>query len=219
MWVKICGVHDEKTAEQICDLLPDAIGLNFFASSPRSVKPDVAARIARIPGKVQRVGVFVNHAVNQIEDLAGDCGLTAIQLHGDESAETIAEIQWRLPSLPVYRAWRMDGESLDGLAQHLAECGHHNCHPAGCLIDARVAGAYGGTGHTVPWPALSVAYLRDWPPLILAGGLNAENVSAAIATVRPWGVDVASGVESSPGVKDLNQVRRFIANARMASPK
>jgi phosphoribosylanthranilate isomerase len=111
----------------------------------------------------------------------------------------------------------MAGDSLEGLAEHLADCQARACRPAGCLIDARVDGAYGGTGQTVPWDVLARIYHHpEWPALILAGGLNPENVATAIVTVRPWGVDVASGVESSPGIKDLDQVRRFISNARTA---
>lgn len=218
MWVKICGVRDEKTAEQICRLSPDAIGLNFYSRSPRAVTRDIAARIADIAGPtVQRVGVFVNHSVDEIDDIVRECRLDAIQLHGDETAAVIAEIRARLPQVPFYRAWRMEGESLQGLATHLTECRSQNCTAAGCLIDARVDGAYGGTGHTVSWDALAREYQRDnWPPLILAGGLKADNVAAAIRAVRPWGVDVASGVESSPGIKDLDQVRQFIENARTA---
>ena len=218
MWVKICGVRDEATAEEVCRLSPDAIGLNFYAKSPRQVAADVAARIADITGdRVQRVGVFVNHPVTEIEDLAGACRLSAIQLHGDETASMIAELVTRLPELAVYRAWRMDGDSLRGLGDYLADCQTCGVHLAGCLIDAHVKGSYGGTGHAVPWDALACGYQCDaWPPLVLAGGLDADNVATAIRVVRPWGVDVASGVESAPGVKDVVQVRRFIENARKA---
>ena len=216
MWVKICGVRDESTAEAVCALAPDAIGLNFYSKSARLVSRDVAVRIASISGDlVQRVGVFVNQSTSEIEDLAGACRLNAVQLHGDESSSEVADLGRRLPTTPIYRAWRMDGDSLVGLADHLANCQSAGIIPTACLIDARVQGAYGGTGQTVPWEALTREYQRNlWPRLVLAGGLNAENVATAIHVVRPWGVDVASGVESSPGIKDLDQVRRFIENAR-----
>ena len=218
MWVKICGITDESTAEAVCGLFPDAIGLNFHPHSPRSVTPVVAARIARlVPDEVLRVGVFVNRDASEIEDLAQECGLDQIQLHGDESPEQIAEVRRRLPNIPVIRAWRMAGESLDDLETHLSACRALRIEPAGCLIDSRVPGAYGGTGHTVAWDALARAYRREsWPPLILAGGLTPDNVAEAIRSTQPWGVDVASGVESAPGVKDIEQIRRFIANARAA---
>ena len=216
MWVKICGITDELTAEAVCGLSPDAIGLNFHPRSPRSVTNAVAARIARlVPDDVLRVGVFVNRAAAEIEDLANECRLDQIQLHGDELPEQIAELRSRLPCVPVIRAWRMAGESLADLESHLSACRTLGIELAGCLIDSRVPGAYGGTGHTVAWDALSQAYRRDaWSPLILAGGLTPDNVADAIRSTQPWGVDVASGVESAPGVKDIELVRRFIANAR-----
>ena len=111
----------------------------------------------------------------------------------------------------------MEGTSLTGLASHLGECQSAGVTLAGCLIDSRVPGAYGGTGQIVPWKSLANEYQRiDWPPLILAGGLTADNVAEAIQAVQPWGVDVASGVEASPAVKDLQLVARFIENARNA---
>lgn len=220
MWVKICGVRDEATAERICQLSPDAIGLNFYSGSPRNVSREIATRIADVTGAaVQRVGVFVNQSASEIEDLVGACRLDAIQLHGDETAADISSIAGRLPGIRFYRAWRMEGESLAGLGEHLADCRARGNVPVGCLIDARVQGAYGGTGQVVPWAALAREYQRDvWPPLVLAGGLTDQNVMAAIRAVRPWGVDVASGVESAPGVKDLDLVRQFLKNARNASP-
>ncbi|MEK6262391.1 MAG: phosphoribosylanthranilate isomerase [Planctomycetota bacterium] len=216
MWVKICGITDERTAEAVCGLSPDAIGLNFHPQSPRSVTQVVAARIAKlVPDEVLRVGVFVNRAAAEIEDLAKECRLDQVQLHGDESPEQIAEVRSRLPNIPVVRAWRMAGDSLADLEAHLSACGTLGIELAGCLIDSRVPGAYGGTGHTVAWDALARAYRRDsWPPLILAGGLTSDNVAEAIRSTQPWGVDVASGVESAPGVKNIELVRQFIANAR-----
>lgn len=218
MWVKICGIRDEATAEQISRLSPDAIGLNFYEKSPRSVRKDVATRIAGVTGDtVQRVGVFVNHSASEIADLVHECRLGAVQLHGDETAEEVAKIASQLPGIPLFRAWRMAGESLADLEQHLADCSLRGIQAASCLIDSRVPGAYGGTGHAVPWEPLRRVYQHDkWPSLILAGGLTADNVVEAIQAVKPWGVDVASGVESAPGQKDLEQVRRFIENARRA---
>lgn len=218
MWVKICGIRDEATAEQVCRLAPDAIGLNFYAKSPRCVSATTAARISAIAGaSVQRIGVFVNHSPTEIEDLVHACELNAVQLHGDETADHVAAVVSRIPGVPIFRAWRMDGESLADLEQHLADITQRGITPVGCLIDARVSGAYGGTGHTVPWDALHRVYQHHfWPPLILAGGLTADNVIAATKAVKPWGIDVASGVESAPGQKDLELVRRFIENARKA---
>jgi len=221
MWVKICGVRDELTAEQICQLAPDAIGLNFYAKSARYVDPSVAARITKIcPAGVACVGVFVNHSPNEIVDIVTACHMDGVQLHGDERIETVFELLQRLPSIPIYRAWRMVNRSLTELATQLAAVKASNHKLAGCLIDAPslTPGEYGGTGQTVSWDALAGEYrYESWPHLILAGGLNPDNVSDAIRIARPWGVDVASGVESAPAVKDLRKVQRFIQNARAAS--
>lgn len=215
MWVKICGIRDLATAQCVAALKPDAIGLNFCVASPRQITSSAAVEIsASLPEAIAAVGVFVNHTVAEICDLAAECRLTMLQLHGDEKPEILAELQGRLPSVPLIRAWRMDRD-LDDLREYLAECQRLGVRLAGCLIDAKVAGQYGGTGHTPPWDVLKASYLREtWPPLILAGGLTADNVAAGIQAVGPWGVDVASGVESSPGVKDRDRVARFIAAAR-----
>lgn len=215
MWVKICGIRDLSTAEQVAALGPDAMGLNFYAQSPRCVIADTARDISvRLPERVQSVGVFVNHEIPEIVRLVDYCRLTMIQLHGDEPPELLARLQTELPAIPMLRAWRM-GSDLDDLSAYLQECQRLNVRLAGCLIDAKVSGAYGGSGQSPPWAALRTGYQRAaWPPLILAGGLTPENATAAVQVVQPWGVDVASGVESSPGVKDLQQVARFLTEAR-----
>ena len=219
MWVKICGITDEETAPSGCSFYPDAIGLNFHSPSRRSVSKNRARRIADlVPCGISRVGVFVNHAASEIEDLVHHCRLDQIQLHGDESPEDVAEVWQRLPAIPLIRAWRIGGESLADLHQHLIQCRRHEVPLVACLIDSYVPGEYGGTGHPVSWDLVSQGYRHDiWPPLILAGGLNTGNVREAIRTTRPWGVDVASGVESAAGIKDLELVRNFIAHARQSS--
>lgn len=215
MWVKICGIRDLATAQQVAALAPDAIGLNFFTSSPRCVSKDTAREItALLPQSVSAVGVFVNHSLAEICETATECRLAMVQLHGDERPEFLAELQTRLPAVPLLRAWRVDSDLVE-LQAYLAECQRLGVRLAGCLIDAKVAGSYGGTGHLPPWDVLWSSYLREtWPPLILAGGLTADNVAEGIRAVQPWGVDVASGVESQTGVKDLDRVARFIAAAR-----
>jgi phosphoribosylanthranilate isomerase len=218
MWVKICGISDVATAQRVAELRPDAIGLNFYDKSPRVVTPRKAAEIAgAVRDSVEPVGLFVNNSLDEIAAACRECDFKTIQLHGDEPADLLAEIRALLPDARIIRVHRMGKEGLAPLAEALEQCAARNVKLDACLIDARVDGAYGGTGKTAPWDTISREYRRtEWPPLILAGGLNADNVAAAIEAVRPWGVDVASGVESSPGLKDFSAVNRFIRSARLA---
>ena len=197
----------------------DAIGLNFYSRSPRLVTADEAKEISKtIAPTIARVGVFVNQTIPEVEWLANECRLDMVQFHGDESPEYFAEMQTRRPESRLIRAWRMNQEGLGGLALFLQECARLNVKLAGCLVDAHATGVFGGSGKTVDWPELEAQYdVETWPPLILAGGLNPANVAQAITATHPWGVDVASGVETAPGVKDLERVRLFVANARSGS--
>ena len=220
MWVKICGIRDVATAEQIVSLKPDSIGLNFFAKSPRCVDRAVAAEIScSLPAAIESVGLFVNHELNDVLDTAEQCSLTMIQLHGDEPPDFLAELKSCSSDVKILRAFRVDDQGLGEVADYLAECRKLGVCLAGCLIDARVDGEYGGTGHTAPWDLLADQYDADrWPRLILAGGLHPGNLADAIRVTNPFGVDVASGVESERGVKDLTLVRDFIQAARQADP-
>ena len=211
MWTKICGIRDVPTAKLAAQLGAQAIGLNFFARSPRCVDVETAADIVRqVPAGVEPVGLFVNHSVAEIEAIADRCGLRTIQLHGDEPPEMLAELQ----RFRIIRAFRVGQEGLADGSTYLQACRRLNALPWACLIDARVAGAYGGTGHMAPWDVVRDGYLRgEWPQLILAGGLNPDNVADAIRTVQPWGVDVAGGVESSVACKDAALMRDFIQRA------
>ena len=216
MWVKVCGVRDRETALRLADIGVDAIGLNFFAKSPRRITIEEAAEIARVlPNHINRVGVFVNHAIDELISIADRCKLDAVQLHGDESASYLFELQKQLPEMRLIRAWRMGADGLTGLAEFLELCRQRRCPVAACLVDAHVEGVYGGSGKTVSWERLKAEYqTTEWPPLILAGGLTEMNVAEAIAATIPWGVDTASGVESSPGIKDLERAEHFVRNAK-----
>jgi phosphoribosylanthranilate isomerase len=217
-WIKICGVRDAASTEAARSAGASAIGLNFFAKSPRGIEPDQAARlVATLPTEtVQPVGLFVNHSLSDIESIAARAGLNAIQLHGDEPPAFVAELQQRHPDWTILKAFRV-GDNLRPVANFLAECERLNVRLGGCLLDARVEGAFGGTGVVAPWELIAREYDRaQWPPLILAGGLTPDNVAAAIEQVRPAGVDTASGVELSPGVKDTTLIARFVAEARRA---
>lgn len=218
MWIKICGIRDCETACQVAALGADAIGLNFYPRSSRFVEMNIAEQISQtLPGTVLRVGVFVNHPMNEIESATKRCALDIVQLHGDEPAADLIELHRRLPGVRFVRAWRMGNDGLSGLKAYLDSCRQAAVPLAGCLVDAHVPDMYGGSGKQVPWQQLSEQYSRDeWPPLILAGGLTPANIALAIRSTQPWGVDVASGVESSAGVKDLRLTAEFIANARAA---
>ncbi len=177
---------------------------------------ETAKEISRaVPKSLQVVGVFVNPPLCEIATIAYHARLDYAQLHGDEPPEFLQEIHESLPDVRLIRAWRMGAEGLDDWAKYLEQCQALGVPLAGCLLDARVEGMYGGSGKTVAWDVVSRDYqFGEWPPLILAGGLSPKNVSQALKTVRPWGVDVASGVESSTAVKDPELVREFIAKAR-----
>jgi phosphoribosylanthranilate isomerase len=218
--IKICGVTNVQDAAAAVDAGADAIGLNFYQKSSRHIGIDAARKIADALGdSVARVGVFVNQIESEI-DLARDAvGLWYVQLHGDESPESIQSLAQRYDIIWARRYPRTEldvvGQILRDILQYTSVVGWQ---PQGTLIDAAAPGQYGGSGETVSWDALRDyrARLGDVGTLILAGGLTPDNVAEAIHIVRPAAVDVASGVESSPGKKDHIKVRDFIQAAQAA---
>jgi len=178
----------------------DALGFVFFEKSPRYVDPEwAAAIIAGIAPFVQVVGLFVNESLDFVNATADRCGLDLIQLHGEESPAYCALVRRR-----VLKAFRVQGmESLATMADYRV---------AGYLLDAYSPNSYGGTGEQFDWDCAIAAKGRG--PIILAGGLNPENVASAVLRVAPFAVDVSSGVESAPGRKDPEKVRDFIRNAK-----
>jgi phosphoribosylanthranilate isomerase len=208
--VKICGITSVADAQLAASSGADAIGLNFFSGSKRYCMPDVARQIAgALPASIRKVGVFVNAAPAEVLTISKQVGLDAIQLHGDEAPEVLQALRpW-----PIVRAFRVDAD-LAPLGQYLDRCHQLRCLPRMILLDAASQGQFGGTGQTLDWPAIAAGrpHLRGLP-LVLAGGLTADNVSQAIAAVHPWAVDVASGVESRPGQKSAERVQAFVANA------
>ncbi len=212
--IKICGVTNVRDAALVAQAGADAIGLNFYPPSPRYVDPAHASMIlAQLTEGVTKVGVFVDAAVDDVLRIARELQLDAVQLHGDESPEYLAQVRW----LSVVRAFRCRDAALEPVAQYLDRCGQLHCLPNAVLLDACQPGEYGGTGPTLDWQRLarSKDRLRGLP-LILAGGLDADNVVEAIETVRPDAVDTASGVEASAGHKDPLRLRTFVAAARGA---
>jgi phosphoribosylanthranilate isomerase len=219
MWIKICGLTDPKQARAIAALRPDAIGLNFYPQSPRFVSTSAARQIADAVGpQIERIGVFVEPTAEHLRKTVAECALSGVQIHSADEEHALAEIA--LDAGPVTRricGFQVGAAGLSHLKNFLKDRKAAEWIADACLADALVKGMYGGTGQSPPWQVLRDEYQRDeWPPLILAGGLRPENVAEGIATVQPWGVDVASGVESSPGIKDVERVARFILEARRA---
>lgn len=198
--VKICGITCLDDALMAAAAGADALGFVFHPASPRHVTHEQAAAIIRhLPPFIQTVGLFVNEGSAIVNETADRCGLDIIQLHGEESPEYCAAVRRR-----VIKAFRIkDQSSLAALDDYRA---------VGCLLDAWSPAAHGGTGQSFNWEyAAQTAVDRA---VVLAGGLNPDNVAEAVGIVRPYAVDVSSGVESSPGRKDAELVRQFISNAR-----
>ena len=212
--IKICGITTPADAAMAAAAGADAIGLNFYPKSPRYVEPAQArAIIDALSAGVVKVGLFVNAPVEFVCQTFDQLGLDLIQLHGDEPPRRLVELSGR----PVMRAFRVGSEGLTPVREYLGQCRLLGCIPRSVLLDARVEGEYGGTGHTADWEALSGYHAdKDTPPLVLAGGLTPQNVAEAVRTVRPAAVDTASGVESGPGRKDPQRVAAFVRAARDA---
>jgi phosphoribosylanthranilate isomerase len=211
--VKICGVTTPEDALMAADAGADAIGLNFFAKSPRYLSPDAARVIAEaVRGRVTRVGVFVNSSLAEVRTIASHVGLDIVQLHGDEPPELAADLT-RI--LPVLKAFRIGPEGWKPVTEYLDRLRSLGGLVRQVLFDAREPGHYGGTGKTADWDTLK-DYPQDGrhPPFVLAGGLTPENVAKAILWVHPCGVDTASGVEQSPGRKDPVLVARFVSEVK-----
>ena len=199
--VKICGITNAHDALAAVEAGADLLGFMFYAPSPRNVSLRTATEIARqLPPFVVKVGVFVNADEDLVTRAIGDCGLNLLQFHGDETPEYCA--QFRLMSMKAFRI--RDVESLTALPGYPTEA---------WLLDAFVKGKPGGTGEKFNWD-LALEAKKFGRPIFLAGGLTPKNVAAAIEKVQPYGVDVSSGVEASPGKKDHAKVRDFIARAK-----
>jgi phosphoribosylanthranilate isomerase len=208
--VKVCGLTRVADAVSCAELGVDWIGLNFHPSSPRRVDPEAAVEIvAALPATCKAVGLFVDRQPAEVAATAARVGLTIVQLHGNEPPDDVAA----LSHLIVVRAFRLaDDAAIARMTSYLERASHLGRMPDAVLIDTFVAGQPGGTGHSIALDLLD--RLPPLPRLILAGGLSTENVAERVARVRPWMVDVASGVESSPGRKDAARVATFIRAVR-----
>lgn len=203
--VKICGLTTREDALAAIEAGADMLGFNFYPPSPRYIAPEDCARIvSALPKSVTLVGVFVNAPVEQVAAILDFCGLHLAQLSGDEPPEILHALGER-----AFKALRPANRVA--LEKALLEYPPRPAPPA-FLIDAFVKNQYGGTGQAADW-SLARLVARS-VPILLAGGLTPENVAAAIQQVRPWGVDVASGVEATPGRKDHQKMRAFLQAVR-----
>lgn len=203
VWVKVCGITSIEQALFCVDAGVDAIGVNFVPSSPRRIDRERASAIARAVGeRAAVVAVVADLEAGELRRLRADTAIRWLQLCGSETAELLADV-----GPEAYKAVRIG--SAEDVAIAASFAGDR------VLVDAKVEGALGGTGRSFDWTL--VQKLARERRIVLAGGLRPDNVAQAIARVRPFGVDVASGVERAPGDKDLDAVRCFVENARRAA--
>ena len=202
MRVKVCGNTALETAMVAVEEGADMLGFIMVPGTPRSISVRHARKIVReLPAHVDTVGVFVDQAIGEVEQVAATVGFTVVQLHGEETWEDAASLPY-----PLVKAVRLDSAAAAAAV---------NWPPGETLLaDAHASGMLGGTGRTFPWEWVEDLALRY--RLILSGGLAADNVGAGIHALRPWGVDASSRLESSPGVKDPDRIRAYVRAARRA---
>ncbi|MFA5688185.1 MAG: phosphoribosylanthranilate isomerase [Kiritimatiellales bacterium] len=207
VFIKICGICSRKDLEQICALEPDAVGFVFYPDSKRYVRPEqVAGWFGNVPEKIRRVGVFVEPAAEEAEEIARICHLDVIQIH-------MRSNDWKLDrplfeGLEVWLAPRIGAAPGKEVLRAVSPA------PEILLVDSFDPEKIGGTGKPVDFETALAARKQFNIPVMLAGGLTPGNVCDAIEVVQPWGVDVSSGVEIEPGVKDIRAVKQFIWNVR-----
>jgi phosphoribosylanthranilate isomerase len=207
MKIKICGITNGEDANVAVRAGADALGFVMYRNSPRWVESAVARSIiSGLPPFVLPVGVFVNEEPEKVRTLMDECGFVLAQLHGDESAVYCQNL-----GRPVLKAIRLKDRTTFFALAEFQGC----ANVRGVLIDAFSDQTYGGTGRTVDWTLAEEAARSN--PVMLAGGLNPANVAGAIRMVRPYGVDVSSGVEKSPGKKDHHKLKAFIEAVRLVS--
>ena len=221
MWVKICANTNLEDAQLAASAGADAVGFVFAESVRRVTGAQVRAITPHLPEAVAKYGVFVDAGIEEIAATIKECGLTGVQLHGLQDLALPRKLRELFPAverrarLGIVRVIHYGGD----LAERLHEAQQNDAIDA-LLVDSRTATLLGGTGQRFDWGQAranltSASGLR----LVVAGGLNPDNVAEAVATLRPWGVDVATGVETSPGKKDPAKVRAFIENAHVAASK
>lgn len=211
--IKICGLTRAEDVQAAVAAGADALGFVFYAASPRHVTPDAAARlVAQVPPFVATVGLFVNASVDDVVSTVARAPVSLLQFHGDETPAQCANLA-RAVNRPFIRAFRVKPETTTAdLLQYESEYRAASGLFAGLLLDAFVE-SYGGAGKVFDWSLIS----KDIAPrVVLSGGLSVPNVAGAIARVRPFAVDISSGVEQAKGIKDVGKIRAFIDAVRMA---
>lgn len=219
MWVKICANTNLEDTQMALDLGADAVGF-VFAPSSRRVTPEQAGEItARLTGDGERIGVFHALELDALRNAVRVAGLTGVQLHGEGDPALAGQLRAEFgPGLSIAQTlhWVLDGgDSAQELLRKVAAIQAAG-HVDRILVDSKVGSALGGTGRTFDWSAAEALFAGAGLPMIVAGGLGPGNVTDAIERLKPWGVDVASGVEREPGKKDPERLRQFISYARTA---
>lgn len=203
-WIKICGITNVQDAVGAVESGADALGFVFYPKSPRNMAASAVREIVRqLPQRVEKVGVFVEEPPQRAAEVAREAGLTAVQMYGMDlqDASRTSELKW----IPAFSA------------NHLPPRVPHQSNLFAVLVDSGSKDTPGGTGIAFEWPRMQEQIaLLGTTPVIVAGGLTPENISEAIGILKPWGVDVSSGVEKSPGRKDPTKVQSFIQAVRKA---
>jgi len=214
-WVKICGTTNLEDALVAVEAAADAVGFVFYEKSPRNISVEAAREIVgKLPAGVEKIGVFVNELPERVSAIVDAVGLTAVQFHGDEHQNPAMYAVERktflcIPAEWVAMTWLKKGKAFGSFMVFPKNL-------QAIMLDSSTSGQRGGTGKPFNWREARawVSLISQHHPIVVAGGLNSENVSEAIEILRPWGVDVASGVEARPGKKDPEKVRAFVKAVR-----
>ena len=222
MWIKICGNTNLQDCQRAAALGADAVGFVFAQGKRTVTAAQVGAITPNLPAALEKIGVFTTGSFAEILATAREAGLTGVQLHGAFAPALLQQLRQALPQpqkvIQVLH-WYTDtpaGEQVEDFRRQVRDVEENGTADA-VLVDSRTRTASGGTGVAFDWAVASTALSSLTLPLIVAGGLTAENVGAAIKALQPWGVDVASGVERSPGQKDAERMAAFLRHARAAS--
>jgi len=214
-WVKICGMTNLEDALVAVEAGADAVGFVFYEKSPRCVSVETAREIvAKVPESVEKVGVFVNEPIESVSAIADNAGLTAVQFHGNEYEDprkwsTDRRTFLCIPAEWVAKTWRKKGTAYGSFMTLPRNLG-------AIMVDSGTSEKRGGTGKPFDWKEAEawISIMGNLNPIVIAGGLSTENVADAIGILKPWGVDVVSGVEAAPGKKDPERVRAFVRAVR-----